>query len=115
MAKVGVALALICVVTLGPMADMHCPVVGLVSHKRMFTGKAAIPVSADAVMLPLAPTFTVATANAPVPVVPGMLTMPSLVSVAAKATMSGTGVADAENKSVLRPTKLGAELALVQL
>ena len=74
----------------------------------MFTGKAALPVSADAVMLPLTPTFTVATAKAPVPVAPGIFTMPSLVSVAAKATMSGTGVADAENKSVFRPTMMGA-------
>ena len=28
--KVGVALALICVVTLGPIAEMHCPVTGSV-------------------------------------------------------------------------------------
>ena len=38
-------------------------------------------------ILPLAPTFTVATANAPVPFAPGIFTMPPLV--AAKATMSG--------------------------
>src|SRR3989304_4186651 len=31
--KVGVALALICVVTLGPMAEMHWPVAGFVSQR----------------------------------------------------------------------------------
>ena len=50
------------------------------------------PVSADAVILPLAPKFTVATANAPVPFVPPIFTMPSLVLVASNATMSGTEV-----------------------
>src|SRR5262245_7406773 len=97
------------------MPEMHCPVAGLVSHKKTFTGKDALPVSADAVMLALAPTLTVATEKAPVPSVPGMFAMPSLVTVAAKATMSGTGVAEAENKSVFRPMKLGAGLALLQL
>src|SRR5215510_13785773 len=81
----------------------------------MFTGKVAFPVSADAVMVPLAPTFTVATANAPVPLAPGMFTMPSLVTVAANATTSGTGVADAERSRVLTPTVMGAGLALAQL
>ena len=74
----------------------------------MFTGSVALPVSADAVIFPLAPTFTVATAKAPVPVVPGTFTMPSLVVVAAKATMSGTGVEEAESKSVFSPTLIGA-------
>src|SRR4029434_10422233 len=74
----------------------------------MFTGSVALPVSADAVIFPLAPTFTVATANAPVPVVPGTFTMPSLVVVAAKATMSGTGVEDPESSNVFSPTLIGA-------
>src|SRR5262245_34669255 len=81
----------------------------------MLTGNVNPPVSVDAVIVPSAPTFTVATARAPVPFVPRMFTMPSLVAVAAKATMSGTGVADAENKSVFRPVMMGAGLVLVQL
>lgn len=105
---------MICVVTLGPMAEMHCPVAGLVSHKKTLSGKEALPVSADAVMVPFTPTFTVATAKAPVPFVPGIFTMPSLVAVAAKATISGTGVADAENKSVFKPTLTGAGLVFAQ-
>ena len=74
----------------------------------MFTGSVALPVSAVAVMLPVTPTFTVATAKAPVPFAPGIFTMPSLVSVAAKATMSGTGVTDAESSQVFSPTLMGA-------
>ena len=69
----------------------------------MFTGNDALPVSADAVMFPLAPTFTVATAKAPMPFVPRMFTMPSLVVVAANATMSGTGVAEAESSKRVQP------------
>ena len=34
--------------------------------------------------------------------------MPSLLSVTAKATMSGTGVSEAESKSVFSPTLMGA-------
>ena len=63
-------------------------------------------------MLPLAPTFTVATAKAPVPFVPGIFTMPSLVVVAANATMSGTGVAEAESSNVFSPVLIGAGLAV---
>src|SRR5262245_4777679 len=81
----------------------------------MLTGSVAFPVSADTVMLPLAPTFTVATAKAPVPLEPGMLTIPSLVAVAPKATMSGTGVADAERSRLFSPTVIGAGLELAQL
>ena len=74
----------------------------------MFTGNDALPVSADAVIVPVAPTFTVATAKAPVLLVPRILTMPSLLRVAAQATMSETGVADAESRSVFSPTLMGA-------
>lgn len=101
--NVGVALALIAVVTVGPIAEMHCPVAGLVSHREMFTGNVALPVSADAVIVPVTPRFTVATANAPIPFIPGTFTMPSFVGVAAKAIMSGTGVAVAERSNVLIP------------
>jgi hypothetical protein len=72
-------------------------------------------VFAVAVIVPLAPTFTVATANTPVPVVPGILTMPSLVGVAARATISGIGVGAAERRRVLSPEMLGAGLLFVQL
>src|SRR5262245_65546228 len=68
---------------------------------EMFTGKVALPVSADAVMFPFAPTFTVATANAPAPFVPGMSTMPPLA--AAKATMSGVALNDDASSKVLIP------------
>ena len=71
--------------------------------------------SADAVILPLAPTFTVATTNTPVPVLPGIFAIPSLVRVAASATMSGTGVAEAENSKVFNPELIVAALALAQL
>ena len=80
----------------------------------MFTGSVALPVSADAVMFPLAPRFTVATANAPVPCVARIFTMPSLVGVTTKATMSGTGVAEAERSSVFSPTLMGAGSVFVQ-
>src|SRR5262245_28341714 len=51
--KVGVALELIVVVTVGPIAEMQAPVAGFVSHRKTFTGRIAEPVSADAVMLAL--------------------------------------------------------------
>ena len=69
----------------------------------MLTGKNAPPVSAEAVMRPLAPKFTVATAKSPVPFVPETSTMPLLPVVAANATKSGTNVLEAENNRVLSP------------
>jgi len=42
------------------------------------------------------------------------MSMPSLLVVAAKATMSGTGVAEAENSSVLSPGLTRAGLVLIQ-
>src|SRR5262245_49635122 len=75
----------------------------------MLTGNDTLPVSTDAVILPLAPTFTVATAKAPVPFVPGIFTIPGLGGgVAANATMSGTGVTEAESSSVFSPVLIGA-------
>ena len=93
---------------------MHAPVVGFVSHRDMLTGNVAAPVSAEAVIVAVDPTFTVATANAPVPFAPGMFTIPSLVVVAANATMSGTGIVEAENRSVFSPELTGAGLLFVQ-
>jgi hypothetical protein len=54
------------------------------------------------------------TAKAPVPFVPETFTMPSLVVVTANATMSGTGVFDAESNSVLRPVLTGAGFVFEQ-
>src|SRR5262249_60979811 len=71
----------------------------------MLTGNATSPVSAVAVIVPAAPTLIVATANAPAP---ATLTTPSFAIVAASATMSGTGVGDAENNSVFSPVVIGA-------
>src|SRR5262245_11030423 len=109
-ANVGVAPALIVVDTLGPIPEMHCPVAGFVSHRKMLTGRIAAPVSADAVMVALAPTFTVATAKAPTPLAPGMFKMPSLLVVAANATMSGRGEFEAAKNKVLSPGRIKAGL-----
>src|SRR5215510_15120824 len=80
----------------------------------MFTGSVAFPVSADTVISPLAPRFTVATAKAPVPLVPATSTMTSLVNVAVRATMSGIGVVEAENSKVFNPELIGAGRVLAQ-
>src|SRR5262245_24681701 len=56
--NVGVAPALICVVTVGLGGPpMHRPVWGSVWHKERLTGRVAVPVSAETVMAALAPTF----------------------------------------------------------
>jgi hypothetical protein len=60
------------------------------------TGSDVLPVSAVAVMGPPTPTFTVATAKAFAPRLPGRLTMPPPTDVADKATISGTRVFDAD-------------------
>ena len=65
-------------------------------------------------MLPPAPTFTVATPSTPVPVAPEILTIPSCVTVTAMATMSGTGVVDADSSKVLRPELTGAGSVVAQ-
>jgi hypothetical protein len=65
-------------------------------------------------MTPPVPTFTVATENTPVPKGPGIIVMPLLVSVAAKATMSGAGVPGATSSRVLSPGMLGAVSVLTQ-
>jgi hypothetical protein len=74
----------------------------------------AEPVSADTVNAPVAPKFTDAIANAPVPLLPGMWMTPSLVSVATNATTSGMGVVEAENKRSFTPVVTAAATALVQ-
>jgi hypothetical protein len=111
--NVGVPPALIWVVTVGPTADVHCPFWGFVWHKLRATGRVAFPSSAETVMLALAPTFDDATANAPLPTMFEILTIPSLLSVAERAITSGTGLVEAESRSVLTPTIVGAGLVLV--
>src|SRR5262249_9461318 len=68
----------------------------------------AFPVSAETVIVALAPKLMVATAKTPFPFGPGMLTMPSLLMVAANAMMSGTAATEAEKSSVSTPTMTGA-------
>src|SRR5262245_2926204 len=82
MPKVAVELAAIAVVTLDEAVLRHRPVPGLVWQIVTVTGTLAVPVSAEAVMDPAAPTFAVATEKAPVAVVPGTTTTPLLVTVA---------------------------------
>src|SRR5262245_46810473 len=77
-------------------------------------GNDALPVSADAVMLAFVPRFIVATAKTPVPLVPGIFTIPSLANVADSATMSGTGVSEAENSKVLSPATIETRFVFAQ-
>ena len=65
MLKVGVSPAAIAVFTLRAGAEMHCAVEGFVRQRARLTGRPAPPVSAEAVIVAPAPTFTVATAKAP--------------------------------------------------
>src|SRR6266850_6393616 len=78
------------------------------------SGKLTLPVFASAVMVPSAPTFTVAIAIKFCPVGPGISTMPPPVVVAATARRSGVGVEEAENNKVLTPGVIGAGSLFVQ-
>jgi hypothetical protein len=73
-AKVGVALALIVTVALGPgvAGFTQAPVAGFVWQIVSVTGSVAEPVSAVAVIDPVAPTFAVATEKAAAPLAPGI-------------------------------------------
>ena len=104
--NVGVSPPLICVSAVGAAGCRQTPVTGSLRQIVTASGRIALPVLVDAVMSPEAPTLTVATENAPTP--PVTLAMPSPLIVAASATMSGTGVAEADRSSVLRPTMTGA-------
>src|SRR5262245_17792546 len=113
MPKVGVAPPLIVRVTVGLGVARHAPVAGSVSQTVRSTGKVAA-VSAETVMLPALPRFTVATAKAAAPVGPEMLTIPSPVEVTARATTSGTAVDDADTSNVSSPETIGAGSLFVQ-
>jgi hypothetical protein len=73
-----------------------------------------IAASAATVICALAPTFTDATAKAPVPSGLGIFTMPSPLGVAARAMMSGTGVVEPESWNVFTPEMNGAGGVLSQ-
>src|ERR1700733_13902146 len=109
MPKVGVALGGMSIVTLGVGAVMQAPLVGLVWHIVSVTGRLAMPVLAAAVIVASTPRLTVATANTPVPVAPGISTKPGSPD-AASATMSGTGWVEAERFKVSTPTVEAAGL-----
>jgi hypothetical protein len=103
MPNVGVALALICVVTLRPGGAKQAAVVGVVSHTTRLSGKFTPPVSTVAVIAPLLPTLAVATEKTPAPVLGSTVAIPSWVMVTANATTSGTGIAEADRSRVLSP------------
>src|SRR5262245_62060610 len=115
MLNVGVSAGGINRVTAGVGGPRQLAVVTFVSHMVMVMGNVALPTSADTVIMPVTPTFVVATAKAPMPVLAGTLTMPSFSSVAASAMMSGTGLEDAVRFSVFNPTTVGARSVFVQL
>ena len=92
---------------------MHWPLAGLVWQSATLTGRRTPPVSAEAVMRPLAPTFTVAIANTPTPLAPGIPTTPVLPMVAARATMSGTADSEADTSNVLIPVSVATGSVLV--
>src|SRR5215475_13150652 len=94
MPNVGVALAAMWLVTVPARGPRQTPVAGSVWQRSRATGTSTPAVSADTVMAPARPTFTVATANTPNPLSPERVTIPSLFVVAARATMSGTGADD---------------------
>jgi hypothetical protein len=101
--KVGAAPALIVVVTLDAGGARQEPVLGFVWQMNTLRGSGFPPVSAVTVMAPLDPTLTVATLKATLPVAPGMTAVSVGVAVAARATMSGVAVFEADIKSVLTP------------
>ncbi len=112
--KVGLSSAPIVVVTLSAGDDKQVSVTGSISQIEIPTGRFTPPVSAEAVIVPPMPRFSVATEKTPVPLAPGIFTIPSLVKVAATATISGVGVSEAENKSVLTPGLMRAGSVFVQ-
>ena len=114
MPNVGVASAVIVELTLFAGGNIQAPVPGFVSQMDKAIGNVASPVSAVTVISPLAPTFTVATAKALEPKAPGSLIIPSPAGVVASATMSGTGVFDADSNSVFRPVVTEAGSVLEQ-
>ena len=87
----------------GTVGLIHNAVAGSVSHRVMVAGVPGALSSAVAVISPAAPTLTVATVNALLPVALGSSTVPSLVGVAASAMTSGTGELLAAKVNVFTP------------
>lgn len=98
----------------GCVGLMQAAVTGSVSHSKSCSGNVAPPVSARTVMTSSKPTLTEAIEKAAMPLAVGIDRMPSLVDVAASATISGVGVVDAERSSVLIPGSVPAEPELLQ-
>src|SRR5438552_1568422 len=73
------------------------------------------PSSGTTVIKPGAPMLMAEAAKKPVPLVPGMLTMPSPEPVTPMDIRSGTGLLDAESRNVFSPTVLVAAAVLVHL
>ena len=102
---------MICVVIIeaGTAGFMHRPPLnGSVWQSDSFSGRLVVPVSTVAVSCALAPALNVASAKAPMPLVPGIFMIPSPVGVATRAMMSGVGAEEAVSNSVLSPDITGA-------
>src|ERR1051325_123627 len=95
--KVGAPFARLLAVTLGDGVAMQLPNC-LVAHRVRLIRSVSSPVFAMAVIVVLSPTLTVATAKAFAAALPGMCSMPSFDIVAANATMSGTGLVEADSR-----------------
>src|SRR5262245_36580760 len=108
MPKVGASPVPIWVVTLGPGGPRHPSGAWFIRQIDTLTGRLTPPVSAMAVINPLAPRFSVTTMKAPTPGVPAMERRPSLLGVTANSMISGVGVDVADRRRVLTPGTLGA-------
>ena len=107
-------MAPIIVTVLAAGGDRQAPVAGLDSHIVRFNGRFTLPVSTEAIIMPIDPTFTDATAKALIPRFPGKLTIPSPVGVATSAITSDTGLMDLEYRKVFTPGITVAGRVLVQ-
>ena len=112
--KVGVAPALMVVVTLADGGAKQAAVAGFVSQTERFNGNGVSLVSGVTVIVAPAPTFTDAMANAALPVLPGRFKIPSPDVVAPRATRSATGAAEAEKNNVFTPSITSACGVLAQ-
>lgn len=117
-AKVGVWPAPILTFTLGVAFDRQAPVVGFVRQTSKVKGRPPLPGDSSSVGVtvidPLAPRLDVATLKALAPDEPGIRSTPSPDVVAETATISGTGLLDAENSKVLTPGTMEASTLFAQ-
>src|SRR5829696_3261587 len=89
--------------TAGAGGLMQAPVFRSVSQMVSDSGSALPLSSAVAVMMPGVPTLIAAATNNPVPVLPGISTMPSCDGVTLTAAKSGVAAAEADTRNVLTP------------